>query len=404
MRSSTRLGLALAVLLVPALAADALAAAPACGEPGGTVTLGLGAASGYNVFAFVDLFAANDVEGAVAAGGTVYADQFSLGHGATTEDVLVAGRGFALTNGTLHGSAWYGWQALVEGVSFLGGSAKQGAPLDFAAARAQLTARSMELAAVTATASVTVSAWGEISLTGTDPTLNVFEMEGVDFVGATSLQLDVPDGAISLVNVSGVAVNLRAVGMDLGPGGPQRVLFNLHQAVHMTMRTMQFSGSVLAPFAQVFREGAFDGTLIARRIWGSGTFFDSPFEGGLEVPMCGPELPEGTCEVTWQASAPWPWSEGVSAYEGGVTFTWDGPATSDWTLAYSFAGDDTIVESWGGTVWQSGPDTEISSVDWNAVLMPGATVETGFIATFSGALGQQPSGFALNGVECSIAP
>ena len=125
---------------------------------------------------FEDYTGGLDVAGNVVACGDVELEAFAVGYATTGGDVLFANGNLVLSNGTVHGDAWWGASASVDDtVNFLnGGSAQWGLPVDCATEIAALTTTSSDLADATATGTTTVSDWGQISLVGTDSSVNVF--------------------------------------------------------------------------------------------------------------------------------------------------------------------------------------------------------------------------------------
>jgi cellulase/cellobiase CelA1 len=67
-------------------------------------------------------------------------------------------------------------------------------------------------------------------------------------------------------------------------------------------------------------------------------------------------------------------------------------ATSQWAVRFSFAGSQTIANSWNVTATQSGQAVTAKSVSYNGSLAPGASTSWGMVV--NGA--QQP----LSGISC----
>jgi hypothetical protein len=102
-----------------------------------------------------------------------------------------------------------------------------------------------------------------------------------------------------------------------------------------------------------------------------------------------------SCRVTFTVASQW--STGFVAW---ITITNIGTTTiNGWVLTFTFPGDQVITGSWNGTYSQIGRTVTIHSTPWNAVIQPGAAVQTGFQAA-SSATNNTPTDFKLNGMPC----
>jgi endoglucanase len=101
----------------------------------------------------------------------------------------------------------------------------------------------------------------------------------------------------------------------------------------------------------------------------------------------------GACRIAYTANT---WSNGFTA---DVRITNNGPAVTSWTLTFTVGGTVSVSNGWNGTWSQSGTTVTARNVAWNGNLATGATVGTGFQASFSGS-NPPPTGFALNGAPC----
>jgi endoglucanase/cellulose 1,4-beta-cellobiosidase len=103
-----------------------------------------------------------------------------------------------------------------------------------------------------------------------------------------------------------------------------------------------------------------------------------------------------SCRVTFAVASQW--NTGFVAW---ITITNTGTTTiNGWVLTFTFPGDQVVTGSWNGTYSQTGRAVTIHSTPWNAVIQPGASVQTGFQAT-STATNNTPTDFKLNGVPCT---
>ncbi|ACU75804.1 cellulose-binding family II [Catenulispora acidiphila DSM 44928] len=88
------------------------------------------------------------------------------------------------------------------------------------------------------------------------------------------------------------------------------------------------------------------------------------------------------------------WGSGFSAL---VTITNTGTsAINNWTLGFTFAGNQHVTNGWNATWSQSGANVTASSESFNGAIAPGASVQIGFTGTYSGA-NAKPTAFTING-------
>ena len=102
----------------------------------------------------------------------------------------------------------------------------------------------------------------------------------------------------------------------------------------------------------------------------------------------------GGCSVTYAASS---WSNGFTA---DLRITNRASALTSWTLTFTVPANVTLTSGWSGTWTQSGSTVTVRNAAWNGSLGSGATISTGFQATFTGAAPAGPTGYVLNGVPC----
>jgi endoglucanase len=101
--------------------------------------------------------------------------------------------------------------------------------------------------------------------------------------------------------------------------------------------------------------------------------------GGTTSPPTSPSTSTppatGGCTVTYKQDNAW-----QGGFQGSVTVKNTGAAaTKSWTVGWTFTGGQTITQSWGGTVTQSGTAVTVKDAGYNAVLAPGATTTFGFL-------------------------
>lgn len=255
------------------------------GCPSVCVTTDLGTPGGYNLYVWGDYTRGLDVEGKVAAGGDISMQAFAVAWGDRGGASLVAGDRLTLRSGTVYGDGWYGGSASVASdVHFSGGSLRAGSPIDFVADRSAALATSALLDSLAATGSTVVTAWGEITLTGHDPVLNVFDLTATALAGATSFTIDAPSGSTVLVNISGTAATLQNFGYFLYGVGPEDVLYHFPDARTLQAQSIGIMGSTFAPYADAtFNNGAWDGAFIAASFTGDAEGHRADFGHTIEV-------------------------------------------------------------------------------------------------------------------------
>ena len=71
-----------------------------------------------------------------------------------------------------------------------------------------------------------------------------------------------------------------------------------------------------------------------------------------------------------------------------------------WTLTWTWAGNQHIIQSWNSNYTQSGQNVAVTNAAWNPIINPGDTLTgIGFNATYSGT-NQSPNVFYVNGTLC----
>jgi cellulase/cellobiase CelA1 len=71
-----------------------------------------------------------------------------------------------------------------------------------------------------------------------------------------------------------------------------------------------------------------------------------------------------------------------------------------WTLAFAYAGTQTLTQGWSTNSSQSGRNVTATNLSRNGSLAPGASTSIGFNANYTG-VNAAPTGFTLNGSTCS---
>ena len=271
----------------------------------------LGAASPYNVFVFGDFTETGaDTGGRLAVGGNAsFANYYAVSQ--SVKDLLSApNNDYLVVDGNIlagpvnldAGNAYVGG----TGGSFVqfpgGGHLTSGGPspigtspnVGVAAQAGYYTSYSNQLSQLAANGTVNNNGFGTITLTGTDPNLDVFTIAFALLGGNNSININDPVGATVLINVVGtsgsttgasIKVNNNGANGDSTTADAQKVLFNFYQATSLTFGGSVI-GSVLAPNANVTgSNGQLDGALIAKNYTGTTEFHDLVFNGSLPSPV-----------------------------------------------------------------------------------------------------------------------
>ncbi|HEX2866889.1 MAG TPA: SdrD B-like domain-containing protein [Ignavibacteriales bacterium] len=256
-----------------------------CGELA-KKTLDFGPAKDYNVFVLEDLTQPSaDTQGKMAVGGNAYLANYSVGDllPPGSGNVLVVGGNLTYISGAVNnGNVVYGGTTNLPqmAVSITGGTLSHGHPIDFAAARTFLQNLSMTLSGYSVNGTV-ASQWGTITLTGTDPFMNVFRISGSDLSNTHNLAVNAPAGSVVIVNVSGQSVSWMG-GMSLNGPAASNVIFNFYQAQTLKIQGIAVIGTILAPWAALeFPSGLVTGQVIVRSMTGSGQFNLALFGGDI---------------------------------------------------------------------------------------------------------------------------
>jgi glucuronoarabinoxylan endo-1,4-beta-xylanase len=76
-------------------------------------------------------------------------------------------------------------------------------------------------------------------------------------------------------------------------------------------------------------------------------------------------------------------------------------AINGWTLAWNFAGNQTITNIWNATYTQSGTAVTAKNVSYNSAIPANGSVTFGFNLAYSG-VNAKPTSFTLNGTACQL--
>jgi choice-of-anchor A domain-containing protein len=284
--------------------------------------LPLGAATGYNVFLFSNFSESwTDAEGRMAVGGNFTSNGFTVasnrsGDGAGVWSLVVGGNytnaynrlgggdlfvggnmywntptlpNDAYVNGNVTNTGW----GSVGGKIYYGGTyASTGTlpnqklgtpappPIDFLSAKTDLSSLSANLSAAEATGTVGDNGYGTYSLAGTAG-VNVFNLSKSSYSGST-INISAPAGATVIVNVAGSAASFNGGSVNISGTDKRNVIFNFGSATAISLSSIGFNGTILAPFADITGSyGNINGQVIANSFSGTTEFHDFLFTGSL---------------------------------------------------------------------------------------------------------------------------
>lgn len=250
-------------------------------------TIDFGTAKDYNLFVILDATQpSSDTQGKVAVGRNASFGSYSIGDqlSSNSGDVLIVGNDLTFTSGAVYnGNVVYGdtTNLPISAVS-IDGTLRRDNPINFATAKVYLENLSTTLSGYTVTGTTTKE-WGGITLSGTDPYLNVFNVAGADLSSANNVSIEVPNGSVVLVNISGTTISWTG-GLTVSGTTVNNVLYNFYEATQLTIQGIDVKGSILAPLAAVnFVSGVQNGQMMCSSLIGIGQFNNAPFCGNIPV-------------------------------------------------------------------------------------------------------------------------
>jgi choice-of-anchor A domain-containing protein len=284
-------------------------------------------AASYNVFLTGNMGSSSsrytsDSQGAVAAGGNVFVQDFAIANVANhAPNALTVGGSLDYMRGTvgtvtINGNTVVGGNAAfnpTSGGTTINGNLTVGGtingaptkvtgttttgggpgvvPINFSATGNDLVSAANSLSALGGQiAGVYNSSGHSLTFTGSNTVQDVFSVTAAQLAGISSgsLVISIPGSATAIINVSGSGtVNFGApgnFGFNYNGLSNTHVLFNFWQAGSLNMQSV--NGSILAPLAAVsYTNGQMNGSLMAASLSGNGQFNDAPFVGVAAAPL-----------------------------------------------------------------------------------------------------------------------
>jgi choice-of-anchor A domain-containing protein len=244
---------------------------------------GLGAANDFSALVLHDAnLEFSSIHGRLAVGGNAHLNGLAIGdqlpnsHG--TRNDLIVGGNLNFVNGQIfNGNAAFGGTGSFASFGEPNGTNLHSSPLNFAAAETQLDAIS-DAYALMGCNGVQKHAYGTITLTGSNPDVNVFKLSAGQLWYANGLIIKAPAGSTVIVNVFGQNVRMQSMGIMLQGGATaDHVAFNFPEATQLRLNGVGVEGSVLAPRAALdFSNGEIHGTLVVGSWTGNGAVWNAP--------------------------------------------------------------------------------------------------------------------------------
>ncbi|NRR31771.1 choice-of-anchor A family protein [Oxalobacteraceae bacterium] len=226
----------------------------------GVLDLGI---SGANLFSLGNFSASgSDVEGAVVVAGNLTASNYSINDKNADAFGKNNGSGFSLvvggkldySSGSIkHGSIYAGGGSVLKNTDQNGNSNfVASAPVDFNAMASNAKQLSTSLAQTSATGTSKI-AYGGMTLTGSNKSVEVFDLKGTDLASVNNFKLaGLSKDATLIFNVSGAnAIGFNQNGVGLDDFKKYNVLFNFYQSTALNIQNVGIQGSLLAPLASV---------------------------------------------------------------------------------------------------------------------------------------------------------
>ena len=249
--------------------------------------------SNYDVVAFGSFTSANtEVNGSLAVGGAANVNGFSVGKDLPSSfsgNALTVGGNLAYTNGQVfHGNAVVGGAITGSSFNVPAGTKTANAAMPLNFSNELVSLKNISTAAAALTANGTITKPGNLVLTGTNTSLNVFSITASDLFVGSGVAINIPVGSLAVINVSGASFNAGSTGgwtingqtiSNDSAGLASSILYNFSDATALDI-SGSWGGTILAPKADVnVRWGGFFGSLYADDVNSSSEFYRARFTG-----------------------------------------------------------------------------------------------------------------------------
>ena len=242
-----------------------------------------------------------DVDGPVAAKGNLVITYFNLNIARREEIALLAGGSIYLGNGTVHGAVQYGTTFSDVNVTYPEGGRPTArtspALIDFDKTKTALVGMSQSLRDHYDVNGTAAKPYSTLTFTGSDPELNVFKIDASQLNGTTGYSFSVPAGSAALVTVTGTDPAFKYAGFGGSLPAANKLLWNFPDAKTLTLNSVGFPGSILAPGAVAdLMNGSIRGTVVvASATRAIVELYSAPFQLACSGGLC--------LDKTWSCSS-----------------------------------------------------------------------------------------------------
>lgn len=227
-----------------------------------------GLAGQYNAFIFHDLDAiGGDTEGRLAVGRNATMASYSVGFhspdsGGTLDHLVVGNDLNAIGHWQVFGgNTKYGGSLISAPSTQPPNTILPGNPVDFLLVQTEMQNLASNLSTLSANGA-SLYQWSTLHLTGTDPVLNVIDVNPLEWAAASDRQITAPAGSTLILNIAG-SVNSMSGGLALHGISRENVLYNFYESTTINSSSIAVLGSVLAPYATLnLSAGAIEGNAV----------------------------------------------------------------------------------------------------------------------------------------------
>jgi choice-of-anchor A domain-containing protein len=253
-------------------------------DPAATWTAGTLGTSTQRYLADLQVFVSGNVTGspkvagALAAGGTVTINNFTVNSDAKPYGLISTGK-LSLNTGTVGGVTTFGGSFTITGAPLPGGLRDE-KPIDFAALVPLVVDASAAVALQVPNGGLTFGTDKIARFAGVKTDVNVFTIDAALLSQAKGVTITAPASSAVLVNVTGTNLSMSNVLVTLTNVAANKVVWNASDATTVSLSTVTLLGSLVAPKAAVtLTGGSFTGQLVAASLGGTGTFKTAAFVG-----------------------------------------------------------------------------------------------------------------------------
>lgn len=250
-------------------------------------TFDLGVAKDYNMFILDTLIQpSSDTEGKLAVGEYAELRNYSVGDKLAEHsgNVLVVGGHLHFLHGRVYnGKAIYG-NFITSTTAFTADDSiyKNPGVIDFNAARIYLEDLSNQLSLINENGTQKLE-YGELALTGTSSTLNVFKVDGSKISGLNNFTINVPANSVAVVNIYG-NVSSWSGGFNINGTSRENVILNFYNSSDIKLSNIEIPASILAPKTRInFPSGLITGQVIAKCLYGQVQVNNYVFGGQIKT-------------------------------------------------------------------------------------------------------------------------